>query len=606
MNKLIPCCVLLCCAVASAKDIRLASPDQTIQTVVTIQDGVLSYKLDFKGAPVVLLSKLGFVAQQDCTQGFTYLADQTRAVRQSWRNPFGERALVPDVYQETHIALACGKLKLILECRQYDAGFAFRYVFPKQETASLQFKSEETQFAFAGDYRTWPVYNAQGNYKPSVLTAVKPGAERPLVVELPNAVVALGEAALIDFARMKFHNPAKNTTLVSKLDGTAELTLPGATPWRYVRVAADICRLYDGNDLLLNLNEPCKLKDTSWIKPGKVIRETSLTTKGGLACVDFCKKMNMQYVEFDAGWYGHEYDDAADARDVHLDPKRSKGPLDLKAVIAYGKTNNIGVLLYVNRRELERRLDELLPIYASWGVAGIKYGFINVGPQKWTAWASDAIRKAGEAGFLVDIHDEYRLTGNQRTYPNVLTVEGVGGNEEMPDAVHNCALAFTRYLSGPADYTPCWYADRVKNTRAHQLALPAVYFSPFQFLFWYDRPQSYKGDPELDFWKQIPTVWDETRAINGRIGDYATIARRSGEQWFVGSINAGERRTLPISLSFLKPGVSYKAHIYRDGAPDGSNRTLVVCEEKTVTAKDTLSADMASNGGHAVRLEPLN
>ena len=178
--------------------------------------------------------------------------------------------------------------------------------------------------------------------------------------------------------------------------------------------------------------------------------------------MDFAKTMNL-HIESDAGWYGHEYDDASDARTVTLDPKRSKGPLDLPKVIRYAKENGIGVILYVNRRELERRLDELLPLYTSWGIVGMKYGFVNVGSQKWTVWLSDAIRKAGEARMMIDIHDEYRLTGNQRTWPNVMTVEGIRGNEEMPEAPHNCALPFTRYLCGPATTRPAGTTDASKT-----------------------------------------------------------------------------------------------------------------------------------------------
>ncbi len=337
---------------------------------------------------------------------------------------------------------SAGGLTLVLECRAYDAGFAFRYVFPKQERAQLAIGRENTEFVFAADHKAWPVYAAQGEYKPATLSTVRDGAERPLTVECAGGpVVALGEAGLFTFARMKFAPLAgKEHALVARLDGPATLPLPGATPWRYVMVADSAARLLEQNDLVLNLNEPSKLADTSWLRPGKVIRETSLTTAGGKACVDFCKTMNLQYIEFDAGWYGNEYDEASDARTVTLDPKRSKGPLDLPDVIRYAKDNGVGVLLYVNRRELERRLDDLLPLYKSWGVAGLKYGFVNVGSQKWTTWLSDAIRKAGEAGLMIDIHDEYRVTGNQRTWPNMMTVEGIRGNEEMPAAAHNCAL----------------------------------------------------------------------------------------------------------------------------------------------------------------------
>jgi len=206
---------------------------------------------------------------------------------------------------------------------------------------------------------------------------------------------------------------------------------------------------------------------------------------------------------------------------------------------------------------------------------------------------------------MIDIHDEYRVTGNQRTHPHLLTVEGIGGNEEMPDAKHNAALPWTRFLCGQADYTFCWYTTRVKNTRAHQLALPILYFSPLQFVHWYDKPSMFKNEPELEFWKEMPTVWDDTKAINGKIGVFATIARRSQDRWFVGSINAVERRTLTIPLSFLTANQRYTAKIYADAAPDGSNMTGVTCSTREVTSADAILADMASNGGHAIELTPI-
>jgi alpha-glucosidase len=605
----------LAVSVAAAGSYPLASPDGNVRATVTQgADGGFSYRVDYKGTPVILPSRLGLTLSDgtDLSQGFEpvrpdcIFQDATNLV---WRPPFGERAVVTDHFRQAVFFLekTSPKSHMLLVFRVYDAGVAFQYSVgetpPRQRPSVI---NEITEFAFTGDHRAWPVYTAQGEYKPETLSAVKKGAERPFTVETAEGpVVAIGEAALVDFPRMKFAPvTGKAHTLKADLDGPASLEKSGVSPWRYVMVADNACRLLEQNDLLLNLNEPSRIADTSWIKPGKVIRETSLTTAGGKACVDFAKKMNLQYVEFDAGWYGHEYDDASDARTVTLDPKRSKGPLDLQDVTRYAKENGVGVIVYVNRRELERRLDELLPLYKSWGIAGMKYGFVNVGSQKWTAWLHDAIRKAGEAGMMIDIHDEYRLTGNQRTWPNVMTVEGIRGNEEMPAAPHNCALPFTRSLCGPGDYTPCWYNARVKNTRAHQLALGVVIYSPWQFLFWYDNPGLYKADPELDFWRQMPTVWDDTRALHGKIGAYATIARRAGGTWFVGSVNALERRTLTIPLSFLTPGTAYTAYIYSDGAPDGSDRTRVTCATRRVTSADTLTADMADNGGHAVRLVP--
>ena len=353
----------------------------------------------------------------------------------------------------------------------------------------------------------------------------------------------------------------------------------------------------NSNYLLLNLNQPCAIPDTSWIKPGKVIREVSLSTEGGKACVDFCVKYGLQFIEYDAGWYGDEGDEKSDARTV------SRQNLDLQEVIRYAKERGIGVIVYVNRRHLERQLDELLPLYKSWGLAGIKYGFVQHGSQKWTAWMHDAIRKTAEYGLMVDVHDEYRMTGWQRTYPNFMTAEGIGGDETRPPHEQALANLFNRMIAGPADHTFCYYNGYVDQTSSHasQLAKAVCFFSPWQFLFWYDRPAMSSGEPELEFFKHLPTTWDEIRVLQSKIGQYAVIARRRGSDWYVGCLNAGEPRSLKIPLGFLPVGATYDAHVYRDD-PTVNTPTKVGIERRQVESTTTLEAALGPRGGMAIRL----
>jgi len=406
---------------------------------------------------------------------------------------------------------------------------------------------------------------------------------------------------------------------VSDLSSGVTAALPLTTPWRFVMVADSPGRLLENNDLVLNLNDPCAIADTSWIKPGKVIREVTLTTIGGKACVDFAARRGLQYVEFDAGWYGHEYDDASDARAVNVDPKRSKGPLDLHEVIRYANEHGIGIILYVNRRALERQLDDILPLYRKWGVKGVKYGFVNVGSQQWTSWLHEAIRKAAQHQLMVDVHDEYRPTGYSRTYPNLMTVEGISGDETKPVNSQTLTVLFARFLAGPADNTICYYDKRVDDnaTHAYQLAKAVCLFSPWQFLYWYDRPagspQKVGGaggaetgignEPELEFYDHLPTVWDDTRVLHGRIAEYAVIARRNGENWLVACMNSGEPRTFDVPLNFLPAGRKYVAHIYSDD-PSVPTRTHVKIERFIVDAGTVLKMAVGAQGGEAVRLVP--
>ena len=380
--------------------------------------------------------------------------------------------------------------------------------------------------------------------------------------------------------------------------------------------------ILENNDFILNLNAPCQMENVSWIKPGKVIREVTLTTAGGKACVDFARKYDIQYVEFDAGWYGNEYDDASDATTVTVDPRRSPGPLDLQEVIDYAHARDIGILLYVNRRALEKQLDEILPLVKSWGVSGLKYGFVQVGPQQWTSWLHEAVRKAAEHELMVDIHDEYRPTGYSRTYPNLMTQEGIRGDEESPPNEMVLNTLFTRMIAGAGDHTNCYFAERVHakmGSHASQMAKSICIYSPWQFLFWYDRPQASPGGkggaggaegsiPEitdLEFYRQLPTVWEESRVLDGYPGSHALIARRSGESWFVGALNGTEERTFVFPLDFLEDGIAYKAEIYSDD-PKLGTRTNVLIETMPVDANTQITRITKKRNGFAMIISPAN
>jgi alpha-glucosidase len=450
------------------------------------------------------------------------------------------------------------------------------------------------------------------------VSQIKPECERPLTVELPGgAWAAIFEAGVRDYSRMLLSPaPGKPGTLVSTYGAfpvtgderakstEVRATAPLTTPWRGVLVGDRAGDLAERNYLLLNLSPSAAIADTSWIKPGKVIREVTLSTRGGKECVDFAARHNLQYVEYDAGWYGLEYNEASDATRVSIDPQRlMKDPayrgLDLPGVIRYARAKGIGILLYVNRRALEKQRDTILPLFEKWGVSGVKFGFVNVGSQYWTKWLYDSVEAAARHHLVVDVHDEFRPTGMSRTYPNLLTQEGIAGNETMPDAEHNTIMPFTRYLAGAADYTPCYYSPRIKTTRAHQLALAVVYYSPLQFLYWYDRPSASHGEPELEFWDHVKTVWDETRVLDGRPGEFAVTARRSGGEWFVGAITNGPR-ALSVPLAFLPKGRRFRAHIYENGAgkSDVKMRTL------TADAATVVQADLPAAGGQSIWLEP--
>ncbi|MGB2957295.1 MAG: glycoside hydrolase family 97 catalytic domain-containing protein, partial [Bacteroidota bacterium] len=246
-----------------------------------------------------------------------------------------------------------------------------------------------------------------------------------------------------------------------------------------------------------------------------------------------------------------------------------------------------------------------------WGVAGLKFGFVHVGSHKWTSWVHEAVRKAARYQLMVDIHDEYRPTGFSRTYPNLMTQEGIYGNECMPEANHNTIVPFTRFLAGAADYTICYYHQAgikdvkgIKTTSAHQMALSVIYYSPLQFVFWYDRPSDYQGEPEIEFFEHLPTVWDTTTVLLGDIGNYIAIARRSGETWFLGAITNNEGRVLDMPLGFLDKGKDYTASLYTDGGEAIPTRTHVGIERLIVGSTSVVRAHLNPSGGMAMEIRP--
>lgn len=603
-----------------SQSVYLESPDKQVQatlTAGTASRSLVSYSLNSKGIAAVQNAVIGF----DC---FRLFAGSVRLsgirrnrVVSEWNTLYGERSSVPENYHELlfdfHSDSDTG-VKITVACRAYNEGFAFQYtIFSHGD--SIHLADELSSFGLPPGVSAWATPHAQGLIKQQKISDIKGAVERPLTVKAgPQMFIALGEAALVDFARMKFI-VKKNNVLATKLDGAVMMKDSLVSPWRYVITGSNPGDLLEKNYLLLNLNKPCQLENTSWIKPGKVIRESTLTTDGAVRCIDFAAKHGISYICFDAGWYGKEDSDTSDATQVSIDPARYQGPLDLQKVIRYGEKNKIGVILYVNRRALERQLDTLLPLYRSWGVKGLKFGFVQTGSQRWTSWLHEAIRKCADYQMLVDVHDDYRPTGYSRTYPNLLTMEGIRGDEESPYTGQTIATIFTRMIAGPADNTICYFTGRVDKMGSHgaQLAKALCLYSPLQFLYWYDRPVAdtvtsfSEGEmrpvPELSWFDSLPTVWDQSTVLESHMENFATIARRKENTWWVGSLNGVQARTMRLPLAFLAGGKQYTATIYEDEAATPTS-THVKITSKKVDSKTVLRFRLGPRQGLAIRIDP--
>lgn len=625
---------------------RLSSPDG--RYTFTIDE--LTYTITFDGRTIVDGSRLGIYIDNrlnesalavprgendDWSRDLQLTGEEITTVDTTWVPLYGENATIRDHYNQLTLHYEKGIVEhtesagstadgaydkrkyyaMDIIVRAYDEGIAFRYHLPEtRNNLFLHLTGESTSFRFPAGTTAWYEEWAQGPYERRPLKGEWLEAERPLLLYLPapygeerkGLYVALLEAALKDYARGKFVLKQENELQI-KLYGDVDIITPYQTPWRVVMAGKRAVDLINNKDLILNLNEVPLHTTTQgggWIRPGRAFRSTRLDKASIFRSIDFCADFGIEYVELDAGWYGPEGKQESDARRVS--PERD---FTIPEVCEYARSKGVGVWLYVNQRALSRQIDNLLPLYHEWGVSGIKFGFVQVGSQHWTTWLHQAVAKCAAHELMVDIHDEYRPTGLSRSLPNLLTQEGIRGNEEMPDATHNTLLPFTRFLCGPGDYTLCYFDRRVKTTRAHQLAMAAVYYSPLQFLFWYDQPFTNGWDSEeLDFWRACPTVFDESHALDGQPGEYIIQARRKGSDWFVGALNNNEARTIQVPTDFLPIG-KYTVEIYHDDTTANSPAKVAVrrlnIHVKSSKPQDhrTITIQMQPSGGVALHFK---
>ncbi|GAA3962423.1 glycoside hydrolase family 97 protein [Mucilaginibacter dorajii] len=605
--------------------VNLKSPDQNLtlkfhQKSFSDNKRMMYYEVSYKGKEVIKESALDIQMDnqlsekamalkidqhKDWCENLEIKSYKTVTHDTTWKPVNGESSQVRDHYNEVDITLVKDDNPIYVvqvQLRAYNEGVAIRYFFPENVKGTYyNVTAENTEFSLPPGTQAWFANWAQAPYYKLQLLNWPGESERPLTLELPNGLFAtLAEAQMVDYARTKFKlSTNKPNTIITSMFGDVQLISPVCTPWRVIMVAEKPGDLIEHNYLMLNLNEQSKITgNTDWIKPGKIMRVMTQTTADAKANIDFAATQNLQYILFDWKWYGPAFSFNSDATKVAI------ADFDLPGIIQYGKNKGIGVWLYVNQQALLAQSDSLFAVYSKWGVKGVKFGFVQVGSHRWTTWVEKAIQQAAASKMMVNIHDDWRLTGEQRTWANLMTAEGIRGNEEMPDATHNTILPFTRYIAGPADYTICYFDKRIKTTHAHQLALAAIYYSPIQTLFWYDNPSQYHQEPELEFWNKIPTTWDETRVLQGKPGEYITTARRKGTTWFLGTITNNEARSLKIQFTFLEPGKKYRAKIYSDDAGKAT-ATHVRVSDSVVNSKTILDVNLQPSGGEALYLEEI-
>lgn len=606
----------------AATDLVLTSPDGRNRITFTKPGKELTYSVERDGHALILPSRAGLdvdnrvwemalgkrdLAQPECWMDLLTVDSVSYAapVDSVWHPLYGERSTVRDNYNGATLHMSRkdkSDYRLDVQVRAYDEGVAFRYFFPEHPAAIFHKVVEDlTDYTFPEGTKAWSEQWAQAFFDEGPVDSITRPVERALTLLNPAGDwTAILDADVDDWCLTKLvAREGKPNTLSSVMYSPVDIVTYYATPWKIIMAADRPGELIENNDIVLNLNPPCEIKDAdTWVKPGRIMRCTKIDTEAGLRNIDFCAEHNIPYMLFDWLWYLPCTSHDGDATKV-------VDKLDMKRVVDYGKEKGVGVWLYVNQHALMKQMDELFPLLREWGIVGVKSGFVQYASHRWATWLHDMVRKAADNHLLMNIHDEFRPSGFSRTYPNLLTQEGICGNEEWPDATHNVTLPFTRMINGAADYTICYFDKRLKNTHAHQLAASLVFYSPLQTILWYDTPDRYHGEPEIEWFETLPTVFDDTRVLSGYPGENIVMMRRNGDEYRVALMTNNEGRHETLPLDFLPEGVKYNARIFTDD-PKVKTATHVRITDRKVDSRKKLEFDLLPRGGATVILTPVN
>ena len=580
---------------------RIFSPDKMTQCELGADAGKnLVYRVMYAGREIVSWSALGFELNGKQAGANVFLkSKEQHSVREKFAWRLGETDTIASQYNQAVLGFATKEISFSIRVRLFNGSVAFRYEIPEQKAIANNITKEKTQFNFPDAYTLYQ-YNQESVFTPVSIDTFNTTCDFPATLTNEKYFVSIGEAVNRNYTKAELvrGHHAHSLSIAFIRDSAVQFNNSYQTPWRTISISTTAIGLHNCSQLFLKLAEPKEKNIPAWIKPGKLIR-AQLNTQSGLACIDFAVKHQFQYIMFDAGWYGAEFRTTSD-------PTQVIAAIDMQKVIQYGKEKKIGVILYVNYIGLRAKLDTILPLFKQWGVSGIKFGFVNGLTQEGISWLVSAMQKVNDAGFVFDIHDNYKPTGLSRTFPALLTQEGIRGDENSPDAFHTTVLPFTRFLAGPADFTFCFpnptnsYSKNLKVSKAQQFALTVIYFSPLQSIFWYGKPEDYINEAEIEFFDHVPTVWNESIYLAGSIGKNIAVARRSGTSWFVG-IAAGPMDWKDnIRLDFLDRTKKYTATLYSDDGQGGIHK-----KNSIVKHGDSLEIDIKAAGGQAWIIEQV-
>lgn len=645
-------------SVSAQKTYQLESPDKKLQTVVTIGDDI-RFSMTHEGSEVLASSPISMTLQNGVVLGEKPRVSKVmRGVAdKSIPSPLYKKSEVQDVYNEVTFAFR-GNYGLVF--RAYNDGLAYRFTTKMKD--SIVVVDEEAYFNFPADYSAFAPYvnNTKATFEEQYMNSfeqpyvyepiTKLNSKRlmflPLLVELEGGKkLCITEADLEDYPGMFLNNSTTQPALkpvfapypkVKKQGGHNNLQMlveerehyiaktkgTRSFPWRAFVVSAEDRQLADC-DMVYRLASPCRVKDLSWIKPGKVAWEwwndwniDGVDFRAGINndtykyYIDFASEHGIEYVILDEGW----------AVNLKADLMQVIPEINLQELVDYGKSKNVGIILWAGYYAFDRDMENVVKHYAEMGVKGFKVDFMDRDDQEMINFLYRAAETCARYQMMVDFHGICKPTGLQRTYPNVINYEGVYGLENLKWAAqthdmpkYDVTIPFIRMLAGPMDYTQGAMRNAIRSnyfpvnsepmsqgTRCHQLATYVIFESPLNMLC--DNPSNYRREAECtNFIADIPTVWDKTVALDGKVGEYVAIARQHGNEWYVGALTNWDARELTLDLSFLGEG-NYTLELFKDGINADRAARDYKKEVLPVPADRKLKIKMAPGGGWAAKI----
>lgn len=636
---------------------QATSPDDSLKLSVDVKGGKVTYSLSKNNKEVITNSALGFVfaGNDSFNSNFRVTGVLKETHDDTWEQPWGEDRYVRDHYNELKLFLqekSSLKRKMNIVFRVFDDGLGFRYEIPEQDNIKdFIVKDEDSEFNMAYNNKAWwiPAYrpNRYEYLYSHTLLSKMDTVHTPLTIETRDGFyVTIHEAALYDYGSMTIarSDTSKLKSDITPLsDGTkAHLSAPFNSPWRTVIIAEQPAKLIESR-LMLNLNEPSKIADMSWIKPTKFMGiwwgmftdvftwsqgpKHGATTKNAIRYIDYCAQLHIPALLIEGWNYGWDGDWVANGRGFMY--TKPYPDFDIKKICEYAKSKGVNIIGHNETGgatiNYENQLDSAFAFYENLGVHYVKTGYVNSRldgkefhhSQYGVRHYQKVAETAAKYHIMIDAHEPIKGTGIQRTWPNFMTREGARGQEyesitngNPPE--HEAVLPYTRLLAGGMDFTPgIFFIDNpkkhVSSTLARQLAYYVVIYSPIEMAA--DLPGHYLNQPAFKFIQDVPCDWSKTIGINGVIGDYITIARkdRNSDNWYLGSVTDENGRELSIPLTFLDKGRKYRAEIYADGKDADwiKNQLAIDIYSQDVTCETTLNIKLAPGGGYAVRLIAL-